>query len=476
MYTAGLGRRLLNTSSEVSRKADSEWLIGSSQLPEKSGDHTKITVDLTSVQQPIKGFGASGCWWAQHLGRWRDQTLEPVIDLLFHPSNGIGLTQYRYNIGAGGGNEIPDPWRRSECYEVRREEYDWSRDVAAKRVMRAACDRGVHEVVAFSISPTVRMTHSGYASGAPGGNSNLRPEMIQDFARFLVKVVKHLRTEEFPITHLSPINEPHWDWQPSKGQEGCHLEIDECVQVIRAVFEHIERENLELEMSVIEAHDWPSAHLYADALMTDPYIAKRLKNYAVHSYWSDKFSKQKFADHVAKYYPHLELWMSEWCEMVTGQDTGMDSALCLANTLHDDLTLGSVNAWQYWIAVSKHDFRDGLIYVDEEAQTFTETKRLWALGNYSRFIAPKSRRVAVTSDGIPLKTSAYLDPDGRKLTVVAINNSDEPVRATLEVPHMFTTARCYETSDAHSLTLMEESAPTCLQTFPARSVNTLALR
>lgn len=435
----------------------------------------RLQIDLETRYQPIDGFGASGCWWAQWLGEWPDETLEPVIDLLYSAQDGIGLTQYRYNIGAGGGEEIPDRWRRSECYEVAPGVYDWNQDAAARRVLDMVCRKGVKQIIAFSISPTVRMTRSGYASGALDGSSNLGLEALSDFARFLVEVVKALRQQGYPVTHLSPFNEPHWDWQPSKGQEGCHLEISECVEVVRAVFEQIEREGQGLELSAIEAHDWHSAHLYADALMAEPYIARRLKNYAVHSYWSDAPAKEAFAGHVAAHYPHLKLWMSEWCEMVRGRDVGMDSALCLATTLNDDLTLGGVSAWQYWIAVSKHDFRDGLIYIDEEAQTLTQTKRLWALGNYSRFIAPQSRRVALTGGGA-LKASAYLGSDAQSLAAVVVNVTDEAVAATFEVPAEFEVAQRFETSDDHNLDLVEEGLPNQAMIFPPRSVNTVVLQ
>ncbi len=436
--------------------------------------HT-LTARLDKPLQAIEGFGASGCWWAQSLGSWEAEALEPVLDLLYSSSKGIGLTQYRHTIGGGTGMEIADPWRRSECYEVSPNRYDWTRDAAARRVLRGVCERGINELVLFSNSPPARLTRSGYASGALNGSSNLPPEHAGMFARFLANVLERLRDEGFPVTHVSPVNEPYWDWQPSKGQEGCHYEPDECVHVVRAVLEVLEAEGSEVHLSAIDAHDWGSAHRYADALMRDPYVAERLEHFAVHSYWSDAAAKAAFAAHAAEHYPHLSLWMSEWTEMETGQDTGMDSALCLASTVHDDLTLGLVTSWQYWIAVSKYNFRDGLLYADEASQSVTETKRLWTLGNYSRFIAPGSRRVALSGGDAPLKASAFLDADGKKLTVVCINESDAPVQARFELPNLASVMRRYETSDSHSLGLVEETLPTQALRFPARSISTVVL-
>lgn len=145
-------------------------------------------------------------------------------------------------------------------------------------------------------------------------------------------------------------------------------------------------------------------------------------------------------------------------------------------TLHDDLTLGQVSSWQYWIAVSKHDFRDGLIYVDEVTQTHTQTERLWALGNYSRFIAPQSRRVALKGSG-SLKASAYLSPNAQSLTAVVTNLADEAVAATFGMPSDFRVAQRFETSNDHNLVLVEEGLPDDQAMIsPPRSVSTVVFQ
>ncbi len=104
-----------------------------------------------------------------------------------------------------------------------------------------------------------------------------------------------------------------------------------------------------------------------------------------------------------------------------------------------------------------------------------ETKRLWALGNYSRFIAPQSRRVALTGGGA-LKASAYLGSDAQSLAAVVVNVTDEAVAATFEVPAEFEVAQRFETSDDHNLDLVEEGLPNQAMIFPPRSVNTVVLQ
>lgn len=50
-------------------------------------------------------------------------------------------------------------------------------------------------------------------------------------------------------------------------------------------------------------------------------------------------------------------------------DLGMDAALYMARVIHTDLTVANAAAWQWWLAVSPYDYKDGLIYVDKNKQT-----------------------------------------------------------------------------------------------------------
>ncbi|MBK8021539.1 MAG: hypothetical protein IPK19_08945 [Chloroflexi bacterium] len=174
----------------------------------------------------------------------------------------------------------------------------------------------------------------------------------------------------------------------------------------------------------------------------------------MHSYWSSQSDKQSFVRFMALHYPGVPLWMSEWTEMQQGRDYGMDSALVMANVIHDDLTIGGVTSWQYWIAVSKYNFRDGLIYTREFGESIEETKRLWTLGNFSRFVRPGAVRVEVETGSEVVRASAYLEPESDNLTVVVINNSVEPQSIAFEgLPAGHAFVAIYETSEANDLAL-----------------------
>ena len=94
------------------------------------------------VRQEIDGFGASGIWWAQIIGGWEESKRKEIVGLLFG-KEGIGLSIYCYNIGAGSGEEIGDPWRRAETFGTQKGEYDWDKDKNVMQILREVCATGV---------------------------------------------------------------------------------------------------------------------------------------------------------------------------------------------------------------------------------------------------------------------------------------------------------------------------------------------
>jgi len=437
---------------------------------------TTIEVHRSVRHQTIERFGASGAWWAQHVGGWEDEARDQVVRLLFDRDAGAGLSLYRYNIGAGDGEHIGDPWRRTETCEVAPGRYDWSRDANAVWMLKAARDAGVESFVAFANSPPARMTESGKTSGGVYGRSNLRTDMHDEFARYLVDVTRHLRDiEGVPVGLISPINEPLWEWEEN-GQEGCHYTAKECVAVTKALLRAIEDAGLEVGVDVIEAPLWRgAANLYVGPLMRDPEIADAVHHFSIHSYWSTREEKEAEVALIRRRFPELRLWMSEWTEMKGGRDYGMDSALVMANVMHDDLTVASVTSWQYWIAVSRYDFRDGLIYVDEDTRAVHETKRLWTMASYSRFIPAGHVRIDVDVHHPEVRASAYVSPDDDETVVVAINNGADAAPVSIAGVSDAATATVYETSDAHSLTRVYAGSPPAGIVLPGQSVSTVVL-
>lgn len=437
-----------------------------------------VTIDALAQAQTIEGFGAAGAWWAQDVGGWEDEKRDLVADLLFGREKGIGLSFYRYSIGGGNGENIQDVWRRAETFEVARGQYDWTRDANAIWMLRAARERGVEHFVAFVNSPPARMTVSGLTTGGKDGTSNLSPEMYAEFSQYLVDVVRHLRdVEGIPVDWLSPVNEPQWNWSYQNGQEGCHYSPSEVLELTRVLLETLRRNAMDVQLSLFESGEWKTADVYIEKLASDPLIWQALPHVSLHSYWSTRADKERFVAHMEKNHPDKSLWMSEWTEMQEGRDTGMESALVLASTIHDDLTIADVTSWQYWIAVSKYQYRDGLIYVNPLDREVLQTKRLWVLGNYSRFLRPGFVRLETQGGDDTLLVSAYRSADARRWVVVAANLAKQPVTLRLEAVNgeMPDSIARYETSEYMNLDFVESQAEPQQWVLAPQSVTTLVM-
>lgn len=275
------------------------------------------------------------------------------------------------------------------------------------------------------------MTISGFVDGGFDGNSNLRSDMYDDFAKYLIDIVELLISEGIPVTELSSVNEPQWFWDSSKGQERAHYSPDEVVKLLRAIIEEAEKRNLNIKINAPESRKWKSSRKYADAMFTDQLINEKVSEFHVHSYWSSSLDKKLFVNYLERKYPDKKIVMSEWCEMVNGRDYSMDLALTLAREIIDDILTRKVIEWHYWIAVSKYDFRDGLIYVDYgedgNIKNITPTKRLWVMGNFSKFVEIESKVVNLSyeKNGY-LEAIAFKSLNEEEIVIVILNPSDFP--------------------------------------------------
>ena len=165
---------------------------------------------------------------------------------------------------------------------------------------------------------------------------------------------------------------------------------------------------------------------------------------AGHSYWStdqrDLVPQRTELRNKVEATPALNAYsMTEFCilnyeEMQgNGRDLGILPALYTARVIHYDLTIANASSWIWWLAVSPYDYKDGLVYVDKNENNgqVYESKLLYALGNYSRFIDAGMRRVETTQlfnksneDDYTysrVMTSAYASEGNEKVVVVMVN-------------------------------------------------------
>ena len=437
----------------------------------------RVTVDPSQTHQTMDGFGASGAWWPTWVGDYPQAKQEQLLDLLFAEEGGIALSIYRYNLPAGSDETtVERPERRTPMIETSPGVYDLAADQKGLDLLAGVRERGVDHFVIFSNSPPPRLTISGMSSGGPRGTSNLKPDSVDDFATYVLDLSTLIRDRyDLPHVAISPVNEPQWTWgRDGRSQEGSHYEPDEVAAVIRATIEENLARDAGFEIEAPESGEWKSTMPYAKALFDDPIIDEHLGELAIHSYWTSPEDREKAARELREAYPDKQIAMTEYCEMRHGHGVGIDEGLHMAEVVHEDLTVGNVVSWQWWLGVAAGGYNDGLVYAHPETQEIETTKRLWILGQWSKFVRPGYIRVEATSADSRLKVTSFLSPDGSRLATVMVNPTDEDLAASVVAEDFEADARASYQTTAEA-DLAELDAVDGDISLPAKSVTTIVL-
>lgn len=428
----------------------------------------RIRINTGVTYQTIDHFGASDAWACQFVGNWPETKRNQIADWLFSVDTlpdgsprGIGLSLWRYNLGAGSAEQgdssgIRDRWRRAALTTN-----GGDRVAGQNWFLKAAKERGVQQFLAFYNSPPVQFTKNGKAF-ANRGRCNIDSSRMDAFAAYTVDAIGQImRSTGVRFNYLSPVNEPQWDWSDG-GQEGCPYTNQEISTLVRIMSKGMQQHRLKTKLVVAEAGDLHylladgnkpgkgnQIHDFFNPRSTD-YIGNLrnvLRTVSAHSYFTTSpfqravALREQVRDSMAAY-KGLGFWQSEYCILGnnngeirgSGKDTGMKAALYLARVVYADLAVANARSWQWWTAVSAYNYKDGLVYVDKKEQdgNYSDSKMLWALGNYSYFIRPGMKRVEVLFDTEELCVTAFKGK-GSRVVMVVVNNSGEPVQPLLEL-------------------------------------------
>lgn len=513
------------------------WMSG--MFAEEAGkNHFEIHPDSTS--QTIDNFGASDAWSMRFLGEWPEEQQEQVADWLFSLETdgngrpeGIGLSLWRFNLGAGsveqGDSSQINFGTRTECFLRPDGSYDWSRQQGQRNFLRLAKERGVDQFLAFLNSPPVHFTQNGLATNTGrDGTLNLKEDCYDDYARFLANAVEGIdRHDGIMFDYLCVVNEPdgHWNWIGPK-QEGSPATNREIARIVRETNEEFRRRGIDTKLLVSESSDYrcmlgtymsgwnrgsavcsffspDSAETYVGNLSNVPHLM------AGHSYWTNtpldnlRNIRMQLRDALNKY--GLRFWQTETCIMSNDEEIGggpgfdhtMKTALYVARIIHCDLVYAEASAWQWWRAVGG-DYKDGLLraFPSPEADNgrVEDSKLLWVLGNYSRFVRPGAVRVKVSAyDGdnrfVPegatdlkgVMCSAYRNADG-SYVVVAINYASEEKTLGLKVLDKGVKEwKAYRTSDVEGedlapVPVTDKLSPRSVTTFVSEPADVSSLQ
>ncbi|GAO28059.1 glycoside hydrolase [Geofilum rubicundum] len=498
-----------------------------------------ILIDMQKEYQTIHSFGASDAWRCQFIGaHWPTEKKEQMAQWLFSRESddngqplGIGLSLWRFNIGAGSmeqGEEshINHPWRKTESFLNADGTYDWSRQAGQQWFLQQAKKYGVEHTLAFTNSPPVHMTLNGQAYSDKNRTTlNIKEGHLDDYAEFLAKVCQHFDSIGLGFNYLSPINEPQWDWS-NPSQEGSPASNADMFHLTRHLNEAFLSRDLSTQIALGEAAEYNFLYQQEES---HPDVSNQLETfwspdspfylgsfemvapvYSGHSYFTtwpvEKLIEERelVGQKMKELDPSIDFWQSEFCILEENDDVnsghqrdlGMATALYVARVIHHDLVLTNSATWHWWTALTQVNYKDGLIYLDngnegisdqqhadnqvlQKDGRFHDSKLMWALGNYSRFVRPGMIRVEANIEGTegPMQeaesfmVSAYKDPANRELVLVAVNYSREAQTFNLSYQRGFEKEVKTYTTSASSNLLFSPAGINQLS-LPAQSVKT----
>lgn len=447
----------------------------------------ELSVNLDMNLQTMESFGASDAWQGNFIGKnWPLDKRNKMADLLFSREldaegnpKGIGLSLWRFNLGAGSSeqgdaSDITDEWRRTECFTTDGVTYDMSKQAGQVWFMKAAKERGVEKLLAFANSAPVYLTQNGKAHASIKEFYNLKDGKMPELADFWVTSLDKLKTEHgLTIDYVSPFNEPQYEWDGS-GQEGSPATNTNIYNFVNVLSPKLQAKGLTAQIVVGEAGAYEPLYktvvgkesrsnqidyfFGANSAKKITGLSNVKKTISGHSYWqawplSELVSSRQQAASRIQGVGAVSLWSSEYCVLESpgtselpggagaGRDLGMPLALWTARIISTDIAVGGVTSWQWWTAISRGDYKDGLIHVDDNASKgagdanyckndgyIRDSKTLWALGNFSFFVKPGMVRVQIPSvdnaaSVTDVMVTAYKDASTKKLVVVAVNIS-----------------------------------------------------
>jgi glucuronoarabinoxylan endo-1,4-beta-xylanase len=345
----------------------------------------------------MDGFGAADVFAGTAL-------TSAQVTLFFDPTNGIGLTILRMGIQDNGGTAGLNGGAYSD----------------AKNAMTAS--GGVLKVWAAPWSPPAKWKTNNSTNGTNmGGTYDPQATLIaSDFGAWATEMAGFPGTFKtntgFDLYAISAQNEPDWD----ASYTACLYQAPAMDTFVGDLGPMLHALTPPVKMLAAEPNAWDN--LWAGDNYGNQLVQNENSNLdilATHDYSHDTdMTPTRPAPPAGVTQP---IWETEMSNFGTN-DTTMTSGVQVAVWVYAAITTGRASAWHYWWLINENTDNEGLL--NQGGSTTNPPKRLYTLGNFSKFVRPGYVNVAVSgSPGTNVYVSAFKDPSTGKTAVVAVNAS-----------------------------------------------------
>ena len=379
------------------------------------------TINGATTYQTITGFGASEAFGeASTVMNASSSVQQQVLDLLYSPAKGAGLTMLRNEISADSGSTIEPnnpggPSATPDYASLASIGQDQGQLWFAQQIKSRY---GVNNVFADAWSaPGFMKTNNATANGGQvcgtTGASCASGDWRQAYANYLVQYAKDYAAAGVPLSYLGPSNEPDY----SANYDSMTMSGTQMASLLDVVGPTVRNSGLATQVECCAATGWSVSGQYASAIAADPTALAATSALTSHGYSSAPTSPMSGWS--------KPIWETEWSTF-EGWDPAWDdgsaaSGLAWAQHINAGLTSADLSAFLYWwgsTTPSENGDNEGLLEIN--GSSVIPAGRLWAFANYSRYIHPGATRIGASSPDGNLQLSAYKNTDGT-VAVVAIN-------------------------------------------------------
>jgi len=453
-----------------------------------------IKINYNDLRQVIDGFGGSNAW--TRLPNY-PELADELVKLLYSRTEGMGFSilrnriPFRESVPGDDHNHFDGFLKRNSDYTYSysvnsdgTKTYDldwnsWDLDSTRKLIgkIKDLADSGPEQLVIMSAPwsvPNNRVTRwkediTGVSSrinytmnwGRPELWGRLKRAHYNDYADLLADYVlnfeKNMGTS---LNILSVQNEPNWkaDW------ECCYWSGTDLRDFIKLLGQRFPMKGIKFGEGGISIMmpEYENFNINFNEMIKpsidDPESEKLITHIALHQYnapgdASSRAGAREFPEIIAT---GKRFWQTEVSGSGTylPKGTGIANALFYARMIHWDLTLTQTNAylyWWLWTNTSSVDYPGALILIDDEE--LKPALRLYAMGQYSRFIRPGWIRL--NCEYTPLAgvyVSAYRSAQTNEIAVVVINETITTSGISLDLEGIeFDSLEIWRTSEKEKL-------------------------
>jgi O-glycosyl hydrolase len=429
-------------------------------------DSIAITVNPTALKQEMVGFGGALTWYSNWVTA--NNNLNGIADLMF---DDLGIDIVRFKNWYYPAN-YPTNKSTTDMPSDNTNDYAKAQWDATNELYQLAIDR----------NPDIKILLSSWGPPkALKSNDDLKQGtlkkdginfMYDAFAEYWNDVLENV---PFDPDYISIQNEPTFS---TAGWTSCQWAITETGSLpgynvaFNKVFDKIKTRDHVPVMIGPESQDVPTFVSFSNVLKDNPNCGM----YAFHPYNVNSGTQASAITsslNSVRGFTTKPNLMTEYADNLNWYNTAL--------FIHKALVEANTSGYIYWklawsTPASGEDA--GMISMNSSSATsaYKVTPYYYLIKHFSKHIDAGYHRVETSSSNASLYTSAFLSPDGKKLTVVVINDGAQPAKVHFKATGKTATAiQVAQSKEGSYYKAVTVTSPTRSVTLPSKSITTVAL-